>query len=36
MNLKEIFNQAVTGPWQTEPSTDTQYKIEELNDRLFT
>jgi len=27
MNLIELFNRAVTGPWQTETSTDTQYKI---------
>lgn len=35
MNLKQYWQEAVKGPWITEKSTDTQYKIEEDQDSII-
>jgi len=35
MTKKELFSWGTTGPWITEPETDTQYKIEQIRDTLY-
>ncbi|MCK5613989.1 lipase family protein [Candidatus Pacearchaeota archaeon] len=34
MKLKEVFSQTISGPWQTEQETDTQYRIEENDENI--